>query len=409
MSEIQELLRAAQRVIEDVKAKQTEGAGFNVFRLCGVDHYETMHSKILAEFLSPQGSHGQGECFLEAFSGKLKEWFRFDGSFTKAATVSTEITEYIKDERIGRVDIILEDKTTKSACIIENKIYAGEQPDQLDRYAKWLEKERAGWKTSLIFLTLNGKAAWSIKDCRHYERLAYVAQSSNVPRLIDWIAACCDKVSGNLKSAFEQYRDLVINLAEGDAVMEKELMETIRSGAKTGMMAAAEAVFNDYIEIKRCFIRGVMEDVREEVGLPAENCAPALAAKKPGYAFTFNVGDQTFKLWCAWDYKLEASNACLYIGIYNDHFKYKKQLSDFNIWRDRNWEELAKRQWDYDGEWPLWKWFQDQFGNTPFWDGKFLDKLNGESTYRKMLVSMIANDIKELYKIAQVFRQAGRL
>ena len=40
------------------------GSAFNVFNICGIDHYETKHSAILAALLDPSGAHGLGPEFL---------------------------------------------------------------------------------------------------------------------------------------------------------------------------------------------------------------------------------------------------------------------------------------------------------------------------------------------------------
>lgn len=73
MNDCKALLKNVSRLqcIQDVLWKR-DGIGFNVFHLCQVDHYETMHSRIIAEFLNPQGSHGMGDVFLSEFL-RLKE------------------------------------------------------------------------------------------------------------------------------------------------------------------------------------------------------------------------------------------------------------------------------------------------------------------------------------------------
>lgn len=43
------------------------GARFNMFKICGVNHYENTHSAILAEFLHPNGAHGLKSKPLERF------------------------------------------------------------------------------------------------------------------------------------------------------------------------------------------------------------------------------------------------------------------------------------------------------------------------------------------------------
>ena len=51
----------------------SKGEKFNIFRVCGVDHYETTHSAILAEFLNPKGGHGKETKYLHLFLNMLKE------------------------------------------------------------------------------------------------------------------------------------------------------------------------------------------------------------------------------------------------------------------------------------------------------------------------------------------------
>ena len=68
MNNLSSLLNRAAILLERNKAVIAEarhrGEEFNVFHLCKVDHYENCHSAILAEFLDPNGSHGQGDTFL---------------------------------------------------------------------------------------------------------------------------------------------------------------------------------------------------------------------------------------------------------------------------------------------------------------------------------------------------------
>jgi hypothetical protein len=43
------------------------GGRFNMFKVCGVNHYENTHSAILAEFLNPNGTHGLKSKLLKCF------------------------------------------------------------------------------------------------------------------------------------------------------------------------------------------------------------------------------------------------------------------------------------------------------------------------------------------------------
>ena len=118
-----ELALSNNRIERDVK-----GELFNVFSLCGVNHYELWHSRILAEFLNPQGTHGfsNGELlksFFAMLSKKCPEKSCVFDLFDENTVVKTELPEKIGGESIGRFDIYLESWRNKAICIIENKIF----------------------------------------------------------------------------------------------------------------------------------------------------------------------------------------------------------------------------------------------------------------------------------------------
>ena len=130
------LFRLAGKILikSDTAKEESRQRGelFNMFRVCGVNHYETRHSAILAEFLSPSGSHGQADAFLSIF---LKDVGLKDFNFnTSTAVVQTEFS--IAN---GKIDILINDNRGK-IIIIENKIYAADQHEQLKRYAKFAQE-----------------------------------------------------------------------------------------------------------------------------------------------------------------------------------------------------------------------------------------------------------------------------
>lgn len=138
------------------------GGRFNIFRICGVNHYENTHSSILAELLNPQGSHSLKNQFLDAFLETIGKDFALKDFDTTNATVHTE---YVTDN--GRIDILIKDHK-KNAIIIENKIYACDQPKQLIRYNVYAEgefkdknkdKEENNKKYQIYYLTLFGSEA----------------------------------------------------------------------------------------------------------------------------------------------------------------------------------------------------------------------------------------------------------
>lgn len=127
------------------------GGRFNIFRICGVNHYENTHSSILAELLNPQGSHSLKNQFLDAFLETIGKDFALKDFDTANATVHTE---HITDN--GRIDILIKDHK-KNAIIIENKIYACDQHEQLIRYDSSAKKYFEHYQ--IYYLTLFGSEA----------------------------------------------------------------------------------------------------------------------------------------------------------------------------------------------------------------------------------------------------------
>lgn len=143
--------------VNTIKKKNDEildatGSRFNMFRICGVNHYENTHSAIIAEFLSPKGTHGLKHKLLDSFIETLGDDFTIEGFDTMSAKVKTE--HHAEDD--GRIDITIEDKNG-NCLIIENKIYAGDQDQQLIRYNNYAKKKYRQYQ--ILYLTLWGEKA----------------------------------------------------------------------------------------------------------------------------------------------------------------------------------------------------------------------------------------------------------
>lgn len=154
------------------------GSRFNMFRVCGVNHYENTHSAILAEFLNPNGTHGVKEEFLKCFLLRCCDEFTFDG---KDMTVRTEFTF---DKGRGRIDILIEDKR-RHAIIIENKVYAKDGWKQLQRYDEFAKKTYGKGNYKILYLTLWGDSAEEYSGQQvDYKRISYKDD------IIKWLEDC---------------------------------------------------------------------------------------------------------------------------------------------------------------------------------------------------------------------------
>ena len=148
LSEINSILKE-----DDIKKKESLGRGerFNIFSTLGVAHYEVTHSAIIACFLNPKESHGQGDKFLRLFLDTIGD------SIINNTSQATVYTEYSTPD--GRIDILIEDENHTHGIIIENKIYAEDQPEQLNRYDKFAQSKYHNDNYSIYYLTLTGTDA----------------------------------------------------------------------------------------------------------------------------------------------------------------------------------------------------------------------------------------------------------
>lgn len=128
------------------KMPPVPGENFNIF---SVMHMETKevdtHCRLLYELLSPGGSHGMGDCFLESFF-KLVLQKPYPGS--AAVSVYREYVIKPEDDNYGRIDLMFQGK---GFCYpIEVKVYAGDQWEQVKRYA------HVSSDAQVYYLTLDG-------------------------------------------------------------------------------------------------------------------------------------------------------------------------------------------------------------------------------------------------------------
>ena len=156
------------------------GGRFNMFRICGVNHYENTHSAILTEFLNPKGTHGLKSKLLECFIKTIGENFTINGFNCENARIYTEFST-----SKGRIDILIEDEKRKKAIIIENKIYANDQLNQLERYDSYAKETYQKGNYQILYLTLDGKEATEQSG----KGVSYLTISYE-ENIINWLEKC---------------------------------------------------------------------------------------------------------------------------------------------------------------------------------------------------------------------------
>lgn len=199
--------------------------GFNVFRLWGVEHYEvTTHSSMLRELLDSNGSHGQGNLFFKEFLSMLSDKGiipKEDINKYSLKTFDNYVCEAERAVATGRIDIIIErlHGDFPFCIIIENKVYAGDMYEQIERYWAELEKKThiPESRKEIIYLTPKGDlpSEESI-DCQKRKEfeskgaLHYVSYNADISR---WLEGALQKVaSSKVDGILRQYIEIVKNL-----------------------------------------------------------------------------------------------------------------------------------------------------------------------------------------------------
>lgn len=141
------------RKINDIKAqnmqKKIRGfSDYNIFLTLRKDSDEVnLHSRFIHSLLDPSNNHNQGTIFLDLFmqSCSLDE-FKIDINNAKVTR---------EDHNI---DILISDEVNSKYIIIENKIYAEDQKEQIQNYIKYIYDE-LDEKADIyvLYLTLYGK------------------------------------------------------------------------------------------------------------------------------------------------------------------------------------------------------------------------------------------------------------
>lgn len=204
------------------KIAEITGGRFNIFSILGLESREVRtHSRFLVALLSPDGNHGLGSLPLKKFL-EVCEIHEFP-------TAGTQVDyEYdigplneAKTEG-GRIDILIRSKDHRMMVAVENKIYAGDQENQLLRYHNFLEKNNAN--RGLIYLTLDGSAP-SEHSTGGDKGVQYTPISYAV-KILQWLEAIHKETADKpiVRESIKQYINLIKKLTgktESDEMAEE--------------------------------------------------------------------------------------------------------------------------------------------------------------------------------------------
>lgn len=241
-------IRIIQKKYDDIA--EVTGEHYNVFDVLGLNSDELSHSAIISNLLNAKGKHGQKDLFLKLFIQIVKEKYNLsnflnenDFDDTKIAildqinTVNSivEIEKHVgkvdyETAEGGRIDIIVSERAYN--VIIENKIYATDQPQQLVRYYKYDKN------APIFYLTLLGDlpnessvktADVQLCNNKDFFLLSYKDDIKN------WLELCVKAVYNKpfLRETILQYIYLINELTKqsNNSNMKEEVIKTMISNA----------------------------------------------------------------------------------------------------------------------------------------------------------------------------------
>ncbi|PWA09803.1 PDDEXK-like family protein [Flavobacterium laiguense] len=257
-----------QKKYDDIA--EITGEKFNIFSLLNLTSNEVRtHSAFIGELLNIKGSHGLKDIPLRLFIQMLENKFihienrdeesekmidseRFKIDTNAAKTTIEKHIGKLNDEKTegGRIDIIVED-SGKKALIIENKIYAGEQENQLIRYYNYDKK------SPILFLTLRGSEPKSAKRLVKNEDYFNISYKEDITK---WLGDCIKEATDKpmLREVLKQYVYLIKKLTGQtiNKVMSSEIQDTIFKN-----FSAAEQIVKDFENAKNKIRNNVRESV----------------------------------------------------------------------------------------------------------------------------------------------------
>lgn len=206
------IVNACIKKHEDINKmnKQT----FNIFSILRKESDEVnLHSKFIYELLKPYGIHQMGSAFLKLFLDEIK--YSYDIESLESAKVYREYED---------IDIFI--AIGNKAIIIENKIYAEDQENQLNKYNMKIKKK--GYNDSEIeiyYLTLDGHSPSEDSISGLNKKVNLISYGNEI---INWLDKCKDVTTKvpQINEVLKQYYLLVKKLT-GDELGSGFKMELV--------------------------------------------------------------------------------------------------------------------------------------------------------------------------------------
>ncbi len=265
LEEISSLLNGINTLLTHQKEiEKIKGETFNIFSILGVESKENKtHSNFIAELLNPNGSHLQGSVFLELFLETIE--YKNTLSFSSLNVIKEHHIGRKTNSDGGRIDILITD--FNNYISIENKIYAGDQENQLIRYCNF-KKEC----NKVYYLTLFGEEAtdlsikdsnlltekegYKLKNGEDYYTLSYSYD------ILNWLKLCYEKSVNipQLRESIKQYILLIQKLTNQNMNDRQKMINLLFKNHE-----AANVISTEFHSLRHHIRRQFREDVVKKI------------------------------------------------------------------------------------------------------------------------------------------------
>lgn len=261
LSEVSQILKRFEEELD------LDGSRFNIFSILNLTSNEVrLHTRFIGELLNTKGTHTYDKSFLDSFVKILKANITSNNTLNlfNVEKAKVEIEKYTHkiDKNYnsgGQIDIILTDQNDKQV-IIENKIFAKDQENQLLRYHNYNKN------ALLLYLTLDGSKPSvmstnnQLNEGEHYHCVSYKEL------IVEWLTDCI-KISESkpkVSETLSQYLNVVHDYTNQSKrnIMTSKITELITK-EKEYFLAIPE-IINSYNSIKRTVIKKIWESISEK-------------------------------------------------------------------------------------------------------------------------------------------------
>lgn len=231
-----QLLERVNRIVRHhQELALAKGELFNIYNILNLKTREVRtHSAFIAELLNPNGTHFLGTVFLEAFINLLPSEYFKDHLNPKTSTVLIEFHTGAVDNDLkigGRIDILIKDGCNNT-IVIENKIDAGDQLFQIERYYNYNKNGNR-----VVYISKHGdspdvNSKGEFISGEHFHVLSYEEH------IIGWLETCQSLANDQpiLRESIKQYKILIQQITntlgnQEDIELTHEVIQNLEEAA----------------------------------------------------------------------------------------------------------------------------------------------------------------------------------